>query len=306
MKIATNGARHWGSQIPRIEDGFRALGHEITLYWHEADLVYSQNDHAQVVADKLAGRLKRGAKVVLTCLDVPTHIPGFDVKSLATQLAAADAVCTISAFGQWQVKTLLDLDSTVVYQPIKGVKRDPAARQQPFYRFAHCGRRVDENKRASLGVAALQLLGYTAQDLCLVGNEPGWGDYLGVLSDQNLNVVYNSVDLVLCTSALEGLSLVPLEAMACGAVPVVCRDMTTRTELLPPDLFPEYDTVLPHPESLARFIASLVNDDSGTRLANLRQRLHDHYRTTWQERTSPAGVATRILQTYESTLTPAT
>lgn len=299
MKVFTNGARHWGGQIDRIDTGFRSIGHEVTPYISEADLIYSNNSHAQIIADKAAGRLKAGAKVILTCLDVPTHLgDACDAKGITAELAQADAVCTISRFGQWQVKELLGLNSSVIYNPIKPVSRRPELARKPFYRFAHIGRRSDENKRATLGVQALQLLGYSEKDLALVGNEGGWGDYLGVLSDENLNIVYNSVDFVMCCSLVEGLCLPVLEAMAAGAVPVVCNDMTTREELLPPDLFPEYELVQPIPSLIARFIATYTNDEGGVRLAALKERLYRHYLNAWADRVSPTGVAKAILDVY--------
>ncbi len=128
----------------------------------------------------------------------------------------------------------------------------------------------------------------------------GRGKYYGVQSAQSLNEAYNSVNFVLCTSAVEGLCLPVLEAMAVGVVPVVCRDMTTRTELLPPDLFPEYEAVEPDPRSIAVFLSFYLNDESGLRLENLKGRLHDHYQRVWAERVSPAGVAKRVLSVYES------
>ncbi len=300
MKIATNGARHWGSQLPRIEDGFRTLGHEITPHVGEADLVYSNNDHAGLVLDRHRGGVfKPGAKLIFTCLDVPEHLfPHFDLGVLRRQLLAADAVCTISQFGQWQVKQYLGLDSTVVYQPIKRVERAARPGRDYLFRFAHVGRRTDSNKRFGLAAAALQILGYTGRDLALIGNEPGWGNYIGVLRDEDLNEIYNNVDFVFALGLVEGLSLTPLEAMACGVVPIVCRDMTTRAELLPPDLFPEYEAVQPDPASIARFIATYMNDESGLRLANLKGRLHDHYQRTWATRVSSVGVAQRILDVY--------
>lgn len=299
MKIFTNGARHWGGQVNRIEEGFKALGHEITPYVTEADLVYSNNDHKQIICDKNNGSLKSGAKVILTCLDVPTHIPGFDVIGLAKELANADAVCSISKFGQWQTKKWLNIDSHLIYQPIKPVEYLPGAKQIPFYRFIHCGRRTDPNKRFQIGVNALALLGFKPKDLALIGNEPGWGDYLGVLNDHHLNVAYNSADFVLATSYLEGLCLPVLEAMATGAIPVVCLDMTTREELLPPNLFPEYNEVTHTPIGVARFIAQFMQDDGPEKIEKMKTRLRAHYKENWEYKTSPKGVAEAILKVYE-------
>ncbi len=299
MKVWCNGARHFGSQVPRIEDGFRALGHEVVESYSAADLVYSNDSHAQIVRDKLAGTLKPGAKLILTVLDLPLHIPNVAqvIEELRPQLAAADAVCSISRYVQWQLREYMGVESEIVYQPIMDVRHNPTLRVQPFPRFAHVGRRSDSNKRFDVGVAALQILGFGPRDLLLVGNEPGWGDYLGVQSEANLNRVYNSVDFVLCLGKVEGMGLTALEAMACGAVPVICNDLTTRQEFFPSQLFPEYDSVDPTPESVARFIAQFLED--GDRLAAFKRRLHDHYLMRWWYDLSAPGVAERIVGVYE-------
>lgn len=301
MKVHVNAARFFGGQGDRIEAGFRALGHEVVEHAHLADLVYSQDSHGQVLRDKACEALKPGAKVILCCLDVPTHLlPHFDVNALAAELRQADAVVTISQFGQWQVRTYCGLNSTVVWNPIKPVTRSPEKRYEPFPRFLSAARRSDRNKRFNLAVAALQLLGYDRSELALVGNEGGWGDYMGVLRDEDLNIAYNSADFVICMGRIEGLCLGVLEAMAAGAVPLIARDLSTREELLPTALFPEFAVVEPNPPSVARFIASLTNEDGGQRLADLKERLHVHYLANWQQKTSPTGVAHAILNVYET------
>lgn len=300
MKVYLNGASHWSSQNPRIAQGFRDLGHEVTEFVNDADLIYSNDSHRQLLLDQRRGDLKPGVKVILTVLDIPEHLfPRFDLSGLAKEILAADALCTISEFGRQQVRRYLDRDSHVIFQPIMNVALDSTVKISPFYRFAHVGRRSDVNKRFHLAAQALQILGYEPRDLCLVGNESGWGDYLGVQSEPNLNRVLNSVDFVLCTSEVEGLCLPVLEAMACGAIPVVCRGMTTRKELLPPDLFPEYETVEFTPESVARFIARFTNDEYGANMEEFKRRLWTHYTTNWRDRVSGRGVAAAILKVYE-------
>lgn len=294
MNVNLHGAVHWGSQLPRIEQGFIELGHQITPYSHEADLIYANNGpYDQILLDKCAGRIR--GKVILTLLDVPLHLgASFDYEKTRAQLAQADAVTVISEYVQWQAKEYLGLDSHVIYNPVKPVYRDPSAQLVNRKRFAHIGRKSDPNKRHALGVHAVQILGYQPSDVYLVGNEPGWGDYCGVLSDENLNRVYNSVDFVLCTSKVEGLLLPCLEAMSAGVIPVTCNDMTTRRELLPPDLFPEYSAVDPEPASVARFIAKYVNEPVA--IAEMKDRLHTHYQTNWAHKLTGRAVAERIVE----------
>lgn len=295
MKVATWGSRHFGGQVNRIDEGFVSLGHELTPHNHEADLIFSNDPAAfdQTLIDRCNGGVR--AKVIFNVQDLPLHIPSFDYAKLKSQLVKADAVTTISEYVQWQVREYLGLDSHVIYQPMKPVRRDPGAQLAERKRFAHIGRRFDRNKNFAIGVYALQMLGYQPSDIYLVGNETGWGDYCGVLSDENLNHVYNSVDFVLTLGTIEGLSLPTIEAMACGAIPVVHNGMTTRRELLPPDLFPEYNDMDPTPESVARFIARCANSPK-EKMAELKDRLHTHYQTSWAHKLTGRAVAERIVE----------
>jgi hypothetical protein len=85
--------------------------------------------------------------------------------------------------------------------------------------------------------------------------------------------------------------------MAAGTIPVVCNDMTTRKELLPPDLFPEYEDVAPTPISISRFVARYLGDNHEMLL--MKARLHAHYLATWKDRVSPTAVAAAIVKVYE-------
>ena len=294
MKIATWGSRHFGAQQPRIDEGFVELGHELTPHNHVADLVYSNDPAAfdQILIDRCNGGVH--AKVIFNVQDLPLHIPSFDYAKLKAQLVRADAVTTISEYVQWQVREYLGLDSHVVYQPVKSVQRNPSVQLASRKRFAHVGRRFDANKNFSLGVAALETLGYSPRDVFLVGNELGWGDYCGVLSDDNLNRVYNSVDFVLTLGTVEGLSLPTVEAMACGAIPVVTNRMTTRRELLPPEIFPEYNSVDADPEAVARFIIRYVSDPVA--MTEMKERLYTHFQKEWAHKLTGRAVAERIVE----------
>ena len=294
MKICTHGSRFYGGQVDRIDSGFAELGHELTPHNHVADIIFSNDPAAfdQIVIDRCGGKVH--AKVIFNVQDLPLHIPSFNYAKLEAQLAKADAVTTISEYVQWQVKEYLGMDSHVIYQPMKPVRRDPAAQLANRKSFAHIGRRFDPNKNFNLGVAALQLLGYGPHDMFLVGGETGWGDYCGVLSDENLNRIYNSTDFVLTLGAVEGLSLPTVEAMACGAIPVVHNRMTTRRELLPPDLFPEYNAVDPDVRSVAKFIAR-YDSDLGV-MTEMKERLHTHYQANWAHKLTGRAVAERILE----------
>lgn len=302
MKIHTaQSSRFHADQISRIEAGFRALGHEVTPHVSEADLIYQNNPwFDQVLADKAAGRFAPGAKLILDVQDIPHHVRDYPIARLKEQLLQADAVTSISATTARDLKAATGLDSHVISQPIMPITRTGVRKHG--YRALFVGRVWDGNKRSTLAARALAMLGFRAQDVVTVGMEapPFGGDYWGVATEAALNDLYNSVDFVVATARFAGMELAVIEAMAAGVVPLCFNDLHTLDELLPPDLFPEYRAIDPDPEALAHFMAYLLNDESGQRMAELKERLHQHYLTAWNDRTSPTGVARAILQVYET------
>lgn len=300
MKILTYGSRFFGGQVDRIDEGFLQLGHELVKSYRDADLIYTNDGgfYKQLVIDKLHGRIS--GKIIMNVLDIPEHLfPNVDLKDMKNMLLQADAVCSISEFVKWQLEHYLELKSSVIYQPIKPISYKPELRHSNDTHFASVGRRSDPNKRFNLGLGALQYLGMNYGQLALVGNEYArWGTYLGVLKDDQLNEVYNNTDFVLATGKVEGLNLPVLEAMAAGCIPIVCNDMTTRKEILPPDLFPEFDAVNPEIRDVMKFIASFMQDNDARQ--KMKERLHGHFLTNWKDKTSPIGVANSIVKVYES------
>lgn len=303
MKIFCAGSRFWGSQIERIEQGFQEVGHEITPHPHEANLLYSNDPggYTQIIEDKKHGRLF--GKVIFNVQDIPTFLPDYDVNKLKSSLEYADAVTSISQFTRNEVRKFCAVESFVVYQPIKPVfapKCYIGEEGKYRIRFLSVGRRFDKNKRTAVWVAALAGLGIDELEVGLVGNEMGWGNYIGVQTDENLAKFYNAVDFVMALGKAEGLNLPMVEAMAVGAIPVIANDLTTREEFLPPFIFPEYLDVDPNPVSVARFVARYLNND--TAMAEMKKRLKNHYDTYWAHKLSPKGVASAILEAYNSTL----
>jgi len=298
---SAQSSRFHASQIQRIEDGFRLLGHEVTDFVSDAQIVYQNNPwFDQVLVDKAAGRLASGAKIIFNVQDIPFHIPSYPTDRLKQQLQQADAVTAISTTTASDLETLTGISAPVIYQPIMPIVRT-GHRKYP-YRVLFIGRVGDPNKRSSIAAHALSILGFTSDQIITVGMEAPFygGAYWGVANHETLNDIYNSVDFVVCTARFGGIELPVIEAMAAGAVPLVLRDLHTREELLPASLFPEYTAVEPSPQSLTRFIASLVNEDSGQRLDAFKERLYQHYLSNWRYKTSSIGVAGRILKVYDS------
>lgn len=249
------------SQSDRIKQGLNSLpGVQVTDYISDADLVYSNDagHFSSILEDKAKGRLKPGARLVFNVLDIPLHLlpPSGDyafekVFALAEQLKQADAVTAISQYVQSQIQQYLGLPSTVIYNPIKDVSpsiRLSGARPYPF-RALMVGRCLDSNKRIrSLGIPSLIAAGFDESEVAVVGGEyPGWGVNLGIVRDDVLNDLYNSVDYVMYPSMLEGMGLPPLEGMICGAVPIVCSDLTTISEFP----YPRFWWCYPSPQAIA-------------------------------------------------------
>ena len=74
----------------------------------------------------------------------------------------------------------------------------------------------------------------------ICGSEnPGFGNYLGLISDSELNKLYNSSKFLLLPSKAEGLGLPMIESMICGAIPITCSDNLTAKEFSPAEFICE-------------------------------------------------------------------
>ena len=85
--------------------------------------------------------------------------------------------------------------------------------------------------------------------------DPGFGDYLGIIKDEELNKLYNSTKYVLLPSMAEGLGLPMIEGMVCGSIPVTCSDNLTAKEFSPSDFICE-----PNAQSIINKIEELEKD----------------------------------------------
>ena len=286
-------------QAERIEQGFIELGHEIVHTPNEADIVYQNNFwFDQIIKDKLNGSIK--GKIILNILDLAPHLgEEFPMSKVRAQIGYADTITCISETVKADCLTRLDKtrNYNVIYQPIQPISRTNIKKYA--YDFMFCGRVQDPNKRAGIAAESLQMLGVDRNRIITTGSDffP-YGDYAGVVSNETLNELYNSVDFVLFTSAYEGIGLPIIEAMSAGKIPVICNDLNVRQEFLPSILFPEYDFVDPNPPSIAKFISWLANDPI---LRNdLKERLYSHYKNNLEYKFSSKGVAQAILNVYHA------
>lgn len=259
------------SQINRIKEGLASLeGITLTDHFGNADVVYCNDagTYEEALEAKDDGRLMEGAKLVFNVLDIPEHLflPMGDfthekLVNLRNSLVRADAITAISPFVKGQLLRLMALQATVIYQPIKDVspeKRLKGERPYPF-KVLLAGRARDKNKRQdSIGIPALIMAGFGEDEVAVVGGEyPGWGTDLGIVSDSVLNDLYNSVDFLMHPSALEGLGIPPLEAMVCGAVPILCYDQSTFADI---SHYPLYWGCYPSATSVAYRLRALIDN----------------------------------------------
>jgi len=247
MKIATFGARFFGGQISRIEDGFHQLGHEINF--ESPDIIFSNDPGFYEEAYNLKQK-NPNAKLVFNVLDLPPHyIDGskydisryahihnpnrdFNPEKITNWLKKADIITCICAEVQWQIKNWCGFDSIVIHNPIKDVSYKNISYQEKIrnkegrpYKYLYVGRACDMNKRFRLVYEAIVKLGGNSNSLAIVGSEnPGWGDYYGVLEDDILNYFYNSVEYLMFPSAFKSIGLPALEAVVCQTIPIVTND----------------------------------------------------------------------------------
>ncbi len=304
MLICARGGGGSLGQIGRIIEGFVAAGWIKTDDAVLADLCYANDpgQYSEFLSLKKDGKLKPGAKVILNVLDVPFQLvpPNGDYTfeklfELGNQLRQADAVTSISFFTQSQLHQYLGLASTVISNPIKNVtpnKRLEGIKPYP-YRALLVGRVNDPNKRIrTIGIPALLMAGFTESEVAVVGGEyPGWGTNLGVVSDEVLNDLYNSVDFVIQPTLLTGLELPICESMVCGAIPLVTFDLSTFSEFPLPRAW----GCFPSPAGVAYRLRTLVEDP------NLLESDRQHCLSVSEgiaEHFSGAAVARRIIELY--------
>jgi glycosyltransferase involved in cell wall biosynthesis len=254
----TFGSRFYGGQIDRIDQGFNMIGgvsDEIN-----PDFIYCNDGGFYDEAIKFKKEISPKSTLILNVLDVPSMYIGinFDLGKMYEQLKQADIVTCISKFVQGQIEHYFNIYASIVYNPIKDItnkQRENGIRKYPF-RAMMVGRVNDRFKRGSLAIQSLIMAGFEEKDVVIVGSEnPNWGTYLGVVNDEKLNDLYNSVDFVMMCSQFEGMGLPGLEAQAAGAIPIVCSDLTTVSEFYYHCLWNH-----PSPQCISLFLRRLTDN----------------------------------------------
>jgi hypothetical protein len=271
-------------QIQRIRQGFNELGWTETGI--EPDFIYSNDVGSHPEAIKAKKQWPK-AKLILNVLDIPEFLlpHGYNLDAARELLGYADVVTSISKHTQGQVKKFFGLDSSIIYQP--SMISGPCASDKVL-RYLSVGRRYDPNKLYSV-VQQVFANGLNPEELVEIGPDHGSiGKYVGVISEAELSEYYCGADFSFSLGREEGLNLPVCEAAICGCIPVINAQLTTREELLPREVFPEYNYTETTKESLIKFVREVD-------VIHLSEKLVDYFDSEHKNKFTPVGVASKIL-----------
>ena len=245
------GADGFTCQMPRIREAMLSLGHIISK--ESPDLIYANDPTGYEKALLLKKNFPKSF-LILNFLDVPWHIPNVEkqTKLLVDYfLSKADATTVISYKVKDDLSKFINKKIEVIYNPIKDVFYNKNIKKNND--FLYVGRANDPIKRISLVKESLSKIKDQINKVKICGSEnPGFGNYLGVISDAELNTLYNSSKFVLLPSKAEGLGLPMVESMICGAIPITCSDNLTAKEFSPSEFIcePKAESIISKIEKL--------------------------------------------------------
>jgi len=262
IKVSILGSDGYVCQIPRIKEGMEALGHILTE--ESPDLIYSNDPPGYEKALALKKKYPK-AYLILNFLDVPWHRPNIKKQTellVKKFFLKADAITTISFKVKKDISLFYNKNIHVIYNPIKDIHFDNNVKKDNI--FLYVGRAADPVKRFNLVKESLSKIKDGEKNIKICGTEnPNFGDYLGIIKDNELNKLYNSSKFVLLPSSAEGLGLPMIEGMICGSIPITCSDNLTAKEFSPQDFICE-----PNSNAIADKIKKLESEyDSNRKIA---------------------------------------
>jgi len=251
IKVSILGVDGYVCQIPRIKEGMKALGH--ILSEESPDLIYSNDSRGYEKALLLKKKYPK-AYLMLNFLDIPWHMPNIQKQTeslVKNYFLKADVITAISFKVKKDIGKFYDKKIHVIYNPIKDVYFDENIKKNNI--FFYVGRTLDPVKRFNLIRESLLKIKGGVKNIKICGSQnPNFGNYLGIIKDQELNKLYNSSKYVLLPSVSEGIGLPMIEGMICGAIPITCSDNLTAKEFSPPDFICE-----PNAEAIVKKIEEL-------------------------------------------------
>ena len=176
----------------------------------------------------------------------------------------------------------------MIYNPAKDVYYDNSIQKNNM--FLYVGRANDPIKRIKLVYDSIAKISEDLKNIKICGSEnPGFGIYLGVISDIELNKLYNSSKFVLLPSKAEGIGLSMIEGMICGSIPITCIDNLTAKEFSPIDFICE-----PSPEAIIKKINDLNNEYENKR--KLAMEFGEKYKIQFNKK----SIAKNIINLFNS------
>ena len=288
IKVCILGSDGYTCQIPRIKEGMESLGH--ILSENSPDLIYSNDpkgyEKALILKEKYPN-----AYLIFNFLDIPWHIENIERQTellVKNFFLKADAVSVISSKVQKDMAKFYDKKIHVIYNPIKDVYFDEKIKKNNM--FLYVGRANDPVKRIKLVHDSIIKIPEGLKNIKICGSEnPGFGNYVGVISDKDLNKLYNSSKFVLLPSKAEGIGLPMIEGMICGTIPVTCSDNLTTKEFSPSEFICE-----PNAQSIVNKIEELDKEYETKREMALK--LGEKYKIQFDKKT----IAKNIIDIFNS------
>jgi hypothetical protein len=282
-----------------LREGFAALGHEHTAAWAHPDTAFAFIGNPPF-APYLDAARSREKKLIFNVLDCPTWVTQWPAiqQAYRDHLPLASRVTCISKTVQRDLIDLCGIQSEVIYYPMKAVHHT-GGKPYPQFKVAMVGRVSDPNKRTAAAVKALIRAGYNESEVVIVGPErAGWGTHMGVVSDEVLNDVYNSVDYVMMLSKNEGIGLPAIEAACCGAIPIVAPSLSTYDEFWADSPLGIFYPRLTSIDEVAKLMIALNGDAAwkATVKQDIRAYADTHFRPLFDRK----AVASRIMSVYQS------
>ena len=276
IKASILGADGYTCQVPRIKEGLENLGH--ILSEESPDLIYANDPTGYNKAMVLKKKFPN-SYLILNFLDIPWHFPNVDKQTrllVEHFLAKANAITVISFKVKKDLAKFLDKKIEVIYNPIKDVFHDKSVKKKNT--FLYVGRANDPIKRINLVKESLLKIKDSINEIKICGSEdPGFGNYLGIVSDIELNKLYNSSKFILLPSKVEGIGLPMIEGMVCGAIPITCSDNLTAKEFSPSEFICE-----PNAQSIVNKIEELDKKYESKRKIALK--IGEKYKTQFDKK----------------------
>jgi glycosyltransferase involved in cell wall biosynthesis len=284
MKIALFGGECLYCQLPRIKQGIIQLGHEIN--YEIPDIIYSNDP--QYFDEAIELKNKTNGYLILNILDIPWHLSNVNsiLNEWTNRLLQANSITTISHTVKKDLENIINKEIHVILNPVKDVFYDKNIQKDNL--FLYVGRANDPNKRINLVYETLNLIENGKNLIKICGTEnPMFGNYLGLVTDFELNYLYNTSRFTFLTSKNEGIGLSMIEALICGSIPITCSDNRTGLEFNAKEFISD-----PSPKAILNKIIELNNNYKYYQMIALE------YGNQYMEKFNKTNIAKNILNLY--------